>query len=327
MKNQFIYGLPALFIITFLLSFNNNKSLLKEEQPLKNLTNIQYGENVDTIGENNPLNMDIYFPKGATTAKKYPLVMMIHGGGFREDMKKETLGAACQALADSGFVAVTINYRMGYKIKESKNLKLLNTQLAASYRAFQDANAAMRFLISKAKDYAIDTSGVFVGGGSAGAITALAVAYITDGFYEKSQPEFVTGLGGLHNSGNKLKDTYSIKGICSMWGALPDSTLITKSNAIPTIFFHGTADAVIPIDKGYGSSRLYGTLCLYRQLRKYKKPAIAHIMPGGKHVVKEYKQKGSFSFPMKNTICFFKSVLNNTAHRGIYYKMDGSCTP
>lgn len=327
MKNQIVYSLPALFLIPFLLTFNNNKPSLKEGQPLKNVTNILYGESLDTIGTNDPLNMDIYFPKGATSAKKYPFVMIVHGGGFR-DGTKEDFGRACQMLADSGFVAASINYRMGYSVREGQGV--YNTQSAAAYRAFQDANAAMRFLISNAKDYAIDTSKIFVGGGSAGAMAVLNVAYDTESFYKKFQPTFIKGLGGLRKSGNKLKNTFSVKGICSMWGALPDSTIITKANAIPTIFFHGTEDPAVPIDKGYGNnkgSQLFGTLCLYRQLRKYNKPAIAHIMPGGKHVVKEYSQKRTFAFPIINSICFFKSVLNNSAHSGIYYKMDGSCAP
>ncbi len=292
------------------------------------LTGIVYGENIDTIGQNDPLNLDIYFPKGATTAKKYPFVMIIHGGGFR-DGTKEDFGKACQLLADSGFVAASVNYRMGYSMRESKGLKSpYNTQSAAAYRAYQDANAAMRFLISRAKDYAIDKDKIFVGGGSAGALTAFAVAYDIEKFYKKNQPELVKGLGGLYNSGNKLENTFSVKGICSMWGALPDSALITKANAIPTIFFHGSADPVVPIDHGYGnnkSAQLFGTLCLYRQLRKYDKPAIAHIMPGGLHVVKEYAQKKTFAFPMENTICFFRNVMLNKSNSGIFYGMDESC--
>ncbi len=326
MKNLKFYIFPALFFSFLLLSF---KIIFKEKaEPLKNLKDIVYAKNLDTIGENDPLNLDLYFPKGATTDKKYPFVMIIHGGGFRNGTK-EDFGKACQHLADSGFIAASINYRMGYTVQEAKGVnRQTSTQSAAAYRAFQDANAAMRFLIAKAKEYAIDTSKLFIGGGSAGAMMALNVAYDTEEFYKKNQPELVKGLGGLRNSGNEFKNTFSVKGICSMWGALPDSTLITKTNAIPTIFFHGTEDPAVPIDIGFGiakGTRFFGTLCLYRQLRKYNQPAIAHIMPGGKHVVKEYSQQRTFAFPMENTACFFKKVLNKKVNSGIYYKMDGSC--
>ena len=300
---------------------------LPEEKPLDNLVNIQYGDNIDTIGTKERMDMNIFFPKDATTARKYPLIMMIHGGGFING-KKEGMDNYCRQLADSGFVAVTIEYRMGWEERElvkGGSGNILNTQVAAAYRGCQDANAAMRFLISKADEYAIDTSWVFVGGSSAGAVASLNVAYVTDEYVKENQSEFLNALGGMHNSGNDLKTSYSIKGVCSMWGSLPDSTLINSVSAKPVIFFHGTKDTVIPVDIGYGvikGKESYGSLCLYRQLRNLNVPTVAHIVVGGKHGPQEYKDG---TFIMDNTICFLKDVMKNKAKSGLFYGVEGSC--
>ncbi len=64
MKNLKFYIFPALFFSFLLLSF---KIIFKEKaEPLKNLKDIVYAKNLDTIGENDPLNLDLYFPKGVT---------------------------------------------------------------------------------------------------------------------------------------------------------------------------------------------------------------------------------------------------------------------
>ncbi|MCQ2307587.1 MAG: alpha/beta hydrolase [Bacteroidales bacterium] len=49
----------------------------------------------------------------------------------------------------------------------------------AGYAAIQDAHAAMRYLVENQSVYGIDTSMMFVGGTSAGATTALHLAFMT----------------------------------------------------------------------------------------------------------------------------------------------------
>jgi acetyl esterase/lipase len=315
------------FALTIFLIGVGKKIPIQKGKPLKNLTNITYGSNIDTIGNKEPLTMDIYFPPGATTQDKYPLVMMIHSGGFRAG-SKQGVKKFCEILADSGFVAAAINYRLGWNIRTPTNYKAkrLDTQYAAVYRALQDANAALRFLVSKAKVYAIDTNWIFVGGASAGAVTALNMRYMTQNFYRKKHPNYELKLGGLYNADNKIAVSYSIKGISSRWGGLPDSNLITISNAIPTIFFHGTEDKTIPVDIGYvhggKGPKFFGSLCLYRQLRTYQVPAVVHLAQGAGHGPKIYKQG---DFAVLNTICFFKNIMSGNLPSGIYYGYNTNC--
>ena len=66
--------------------------------PLVNQMNVQYGVAPDTSGNNVNLLLDIYFPPAATTAKKYPLFVMIHGGGYVGGDKNGNADEGCTRL-------------------------------------------------------------------------------------------------------------------------------------------------------------------------------------------------------------------------------------
>ena len=62
------------------------------------------------------LEMDIYIPKNDTVEKR-PLIMFIHGGAFyigdKATLPYRTL---CNHFTSMGYVCVSINYRMGFKL-------------------------------------------------------------------------------------------------------------------------------------------------------------------------------------------------------------------
>jgi poly(3-hydroxybutyrate) depolymerase len=293
---------------------------------LSNLTDIPYGANSDTSGSTISLTLDLYFPAGSTNAAKYPLVVMIHGGSYldgdKTDMKDE-----CAALTDSGFIAASINYRLGWRSGTGQCNGDESSELAAAFRALQDANAAMRFLVAHAADYGIDTGHVFVGGSSAGSITALNMAYIPNVVAMVFLPADYTLLGPVNTADNSLTNTFTIKGICNMWGAISDSNLITGLNALPTISFHGTNDDVVPYNIGYNEScsnyiMLYGSACIQRRLEYYNKPAIANFVIGGGHGPSVYTPV----FLMGNTACFFNRLIKGTPITSkVYTTLVSSC--
>lgn len=82
-----------------------------------------------------------------------------------ESTRKEGMIVYCQEFAKRG--AATINYRLG---RDQSNK---DDQIVASYRAQQDAIAAMRFIVNNANIARIDTNWLFIGGSSAGAVTLL----------------------------------------------------------------------------------------------------------------------------------------------------------
>jgi acetyl esterase/lipase len=291
--------------------------------------NVVYGSNLNVQGNTQKLDMDIYYPKNRIAGKRYPLVMMLHGGSFLNG-RKESLGTHCKILADSGFVAVTINYRLGWNAASvfSGCDKIdVNSLIAATYRSVQDTHAAMRFLVANANKYDIDTKWLFIGGSSAGGFIALDMAYLTQKFAAEKMADAVATLGKLDTAGNKFKNSFKIKGILNMWGALPDSTLINKSTALPTIFFHGTADQTVPYDRGFYIKNcdrvpeIFGSACLYRQTLATGKPTIMNTSPNGKHDPKEFTAKVVAS----NTACFFHAVMQGKAQSGGYYNAIVGC--
>jgi poly(3-hydroxybutyrate) depolymerase len=292
--------------------------------------NVVYGSNINAGGKQQKLDMDIYYPPNVATGKKYPLVLIIHGGSFLNG-RKENMSPICQQLADSGFVAVTINYRLGWNATSALggcNTIDINSLTQATYRATQDAHAAMRFLAANAAKYHIDTKWLFIGGGSAGGAIALNIVYHTQKFADEKLSAAVAGLGKLDTAGNTLTAKFKIKGICNMWGALTDSTLINKSTALPTIFYHGTADKTVPYDKGYyiipncnRIPQVFGSACLYRQTLAAGKATVLNTSIGGKHSPTEFTAKVIAS----NTACFFHQVMRGKALSGSYYNAVLGC--
>ena len=295
-------------------------------QPLSDMTNIQFGANKDTSGNMISLMLDLYFPAGAVTGGKYPLVLMIHGGSYLNGDKGD-LYYESKILADSGFVVANINYRLGWRSGTGPCGGDKVSLMQAGYRALQDANASLRFLMAHTIRYGIDTSWVFVGGSSAGSSVALNTAYIPNSIALAFSPSNYALLGPVNNAGNTLTDQFTIKGICNMWGALPDSNLITASSALPTISFHGTNDQVVPYDIGYDEScsnyfLLFGSACIHRSLIYYNKPVISNFVIGGSHAPEVYTPE----FLMGNTACFFKRIIKSTPiTSNVYTTLVNSC--
>lgn len=216
------------------------------------------------------LKMDVYQPEGLEG--KRPLILFMHGGAFYVGDKKEPAYVDfCRHFASMGYITASINYRMGFHLGKGEIER-------AGYVALQDAHAAMRFLVSRADEYGIDTEQLFVAGSSAGSITALNLAFMT----EKDRPESSHGGKGLFNgndlgpidgSGNDIKAKFHIKAIANMWGAVSNPDIIHNSKT-DIVSFHGDADNVVPYAEGYPfssageaisqllSEKMYGSVCI-----------------------------------------------------------------
>lgn len=97
------------------------------------------------------LQLNLASPK--TGDGPFPAVVCIHGGGFRAG-KREGYDGLCVKLAERGYVAATISYRLAPKY-----------QFPA---AVHDTKAAIRWLRANAAALKIDPSKIGVTGGSAG---------------------------------------------------------------------------------------------------------------------------------------------------------------
>ncbi len=294
---------------TFSCSKTKNKILTA---PGQTFTNLVYATAPDTAGREEKLTLDIDVPRKVSENTKYPMMMLIHGGGFTDGDKKE-LASHCSLLADSGYVGVTINYRMGWeKGTSSKCDGDVLTEYDALYRAVQDANAALRFLVAHANAYHIDTSRIYIGGGSAGGTIALYTTYLSPDAAMQLLPDQYKRLGAINNSGNTYTHTFTIKGMMNMWGGLGDSSLISRHGAVPMILFHGMKDRLSPYDIGHEYScpsfpETYGSACLSRQLAASHTPYVCYLQKGGGH------PPSAFDAPrvMPLTVRFLNAVHDN----------------
>jgi acetyl esterase/lipase len=101
--------------------------------------------------DNQHLQLDLARPKMGDGP--FPAILCIHGGGFRAG-KREGYDGLCMRLAQHGYVALTVSYR-----------------LAPKYRfpaAIHDVKAAVRWTRANASRYHIDPARIGVTGGSAG---------------------------------------------------------------------------------------------------------------------------------------------------------------
>ena len=176
---------------------------------------------------------------------------------------KSTSWKLCSRAAGNGFVTASIDYRLGWSRTRSAQDHCSGDSTSmkeAIYLAIQDTRAAIRFLVANSNKYSIDTNAIFIAGASAGAVTSLFTKYVTQDAFNRFLPGSLNKFGPVDRGGNNLTNTYSIKGVCSMWGALNDPTLITPQNAVPMLLIQGMkVDARIKY--GHDKNKNLNLLC------------------------------------------------------------------
>lgn len=204
-----------------------------------------YGNAVNHLGNNQNLLFDFYAPTLDPIPKR-PLIIYIHGGGFTSGTRQyPSIKLLSQKMARKGYAVASIDYRL------DPNFQLYNseTDRRAMTDAMHDTKQAIRYFKANAALYKIDTSKVFVGGESAGAITAMMVAYVDKqeemSPYPMANPNNPVGSNRNSNVGN------GVNGTLCLCGMLLDTTAIENSNAPPILWTHGSADTFIPISLAF----------------------------------------------------------------------------
>jgi len=225
-------------------------------------------------GEN--LKFDIYLPAGDSDMERATLIY-VHGGGFSSgERDSEKIKQFCNQLAGYGYVVASISYRLTRKDKEGAfgcNCPA-DEKLNTFIRALQDVQDATFFLIQNREQFGINPQKIILAGSSAGAEAVLNAAYL---------PPMCYGL----DSG-----PVSYAGVISMAGAIPDTIVIYDESAIPSMFFHGTDDNLVPYataphhfcnpgDPGY--IILNGAYTIAEKLEKLNVPYWLHTTCGGGH--------------------------------------------
>ena len=183
---------------------------------------ILFGEVINFKGETEKLHLDIYTPDKDTQMYR-PVILWIHGGGFRigNDKSQGYIVKMATAYAKRGYVCISIDYRVRANPRDDKTGTLT--------QALEDAMSGLNWIRENSADLKIDKSRIIVAGGSAGGMLAVNLCYKDETVSEKW-------------------DKRGIIGLVNLWGS-PDETYtmfeIDKKDP-PTIIVHGTSDELVP---------------------------------------------------------------------------------
>ena len=91
---------------------NGDGQRLPVEPPHKKHLDIRYAE-IEGV-DPNLLSLDLYVPTGSGSTRACPILVMIHGGGWRRGDKAgpSIIGAKMRHFVGSGYIYASINYRL-----------------------------------------------------------------------------------------------------------------------------------------------------------------------------------------------------------------------
>lgn len=214
-KPFFLFILMTVFCIPS-IGIAQNQAEIKIEN------DISFGESTNFKGEKEILLLDIYTPTEGV-AKNRPVILWMHGGGFRigNDKSQKYIVAMATRFAKRGFVCLSINYRVRENPRDDQNGTISD--------ALVDAMKGLIWLRENSGKLGVDKSKIIIGGGSAGGILGNIFCY---------------------RDGNN-KEEWNKSGIVAfinLWGS-PDESwgkYTIDKNDPPMIIVHGTEDPLVP---------------------------------------------------------------------------------
>lgn len=209
---------------------------------------VKFGENTTIGGNFQELFMDVYEPANDDLEAR-PAIVLAFGGGFVAG-ERESLDGICRSFARKGYVAVTIDYRLFDLLFPVDSSQMTDVVV----KAVGDMKAAIRYLREDAatdNQFRINPEQIFVGGVSAGAITAAHVAYLDDSDELPSDIQSALNANGgwEGNSSDNIEYSSEAQGVINYSGALKDADLINGDNP-PLFSVHDDGDGVVPYGNG-----------------------------------------------------------------------------
>jgi len=211
-------------------------------------SSITYGSNKKFDNTIQTLLLDFYQATGDTSTAR-PLLVLVHGGSFYGGTKTDAdMAALGQSFAKKGFAVASIEYRLGFFPFDSSGI------VPALIRAVQDLKASVRFFYKdriSVNQFKIDTNNIFIGGSSAGAITALHMAYLNKSCEINTYvpPTALDAMGGLEGKSGNPCYSSKVRGVINICGALGKYGWM-ETGDVPLVSLHGTSDATVIYGRG-----------------------------------------------------------------------------
>lgn len=233
-------------------------------------SDVVYGQNYGyntTFTSLEDLKMDVYEPEGDTLSQR-PVIILGHAGSFLNlyqwgNKEQYSVVELCKRFAKLGYVAVSIDYRLGWAAGSNDAEEREKTIINAVYRAMQDFKTCVRYFKKdalNANQWKIDPCKVFVGGTNSGGYSALAVGTLNkqselvgfkfldsqgNPYIDQSKTGSFDGFGGTQNVNNHAGYTSDARAILALGAATGDSTWI-EAGEIPVVALAGVDETSTP---------------------------------------------------------------------------------
>jgi len=227
------------------------------------------------------LSLDVYRNAGSadrnaapSVDSARPCVIFVFGGAFVGGRRDDTTYTRYfHSLAAHHYTVLSISYRLG--LKGVSNLSKFNTAplRRAIDMAVEDTYDATAWAIAHAGLLGIDTARIILSGSSSGAITVLEAD-----FYKRNRKAIAS----------RLPPAFEYAGVLAFSGAILsyDGSLKYQLPPAPTLFFHGTADKIVPYNKiRFFNKGFYGSSSLANTFRKHNYPFFIYREKGLGHEV------------------------------------------
>lgn len=209
------------------------------------------------------LKLDLYFPLGHTSQDHRPLLVLIHGGGWKSGQREDYRPYAIK-VAKAGYVVASISYRLSGVAKFPAQIR--------------DVNAALQFLSDRSGEYGIDPERFVVMGGSAGGHLAMLAGYARDEADYRPEADADLKLIAYDEKDGERKP-YVIAAVFNFYGPSDLTTHFARSQAVvpeliggpyeekqavyrsaspmfrissddpPSLVVHGTLDDIVPVEQ------------------------------------------------------------------------------
>jgi len=181
---------------------------------------ITYGTANNLSNQPITLKLDVYGPPASDPVTKRPAIVWIHGGSFSGgDKTSPEIIDEATTFAQKGYVNLSTNYRLEPGGCSAGGVTA--SCIGAIQEATADGQTAVAWLRSHASTYGVDPTRIAVAGTSAGAIVAAQVGYLSS-----------------ETPASAVKAAVALSG----------ANIFSNVNAgdAPALFFHGTADPLVP---------------------------------------------------------------------------------